>query len=57
MTEKFDDMWDELLSLGVSEETIRTVCQINGWSEDSMHDILYAQFGERIFRCEEEENE
>ena len=46
------EMWDELIEMGVSEETLRIVTDINGYNEDTMHDVLYAAFGEREFEEE-----
>ena len=43
------DMWNMLLEMGVSEETLQVVTDINGYSEETMKDILYAKFGERSF--------
>ncbi len=42
-------MWDCLLELGVSEETIKTVVNINGYRTDVLEDILYATTGYRSF--------
>lgn len=44
-----DEMWDYLLDMGVSEETLQVVTDINGYSEDTMRDILYAVSGYRDF--------
>ncbi len=44
-----DEMWDKLLELGVSEDTLQIVTNINGYSEKTMLDILYAAFGYRDF--------
>ena len=53
---KVMEMWEVLMEVyGVSEETLRIVTDINGLSEETMEDILYAVSGERSF--EEEENE
>lgn len=43
------DMWNMLLEMGVSEETLQVVSCINGYNEETMEDILYAKFGERSF--------
>lgn len=40
-----DNMWDALLDMGVSEETLQIVTDINGYSESTMCDILYAVTG------------
>ena len=37
-----NEMWDRLEEMGVSEETLRVVTDINGYSEETMLDILYA---------------
>lgn len=41
--------WDKLLELGVSEATLRTVTNINGYNLTSLEDILYSDFGYRSF--------
>lgn len=43
------EMWEKLLQMGVSEETLRIVTDINGYSEETMCDILYAAFGDNDF--------
>ena len=50
-----NEMWDKLLELGISEETLNIVTSINGYSEETMLDILYAAFGYRSFDQLEEE--
>lgn len=49
------DMWEELLSMGISEETLQVVTDINGYSTESLEDILYATHGYRSFDQLEEE--
>lgn len=44
-----NDMWDTLLELGVSEETLQVVTYINGYNEEAMCAILYAKYGYRSF--------
>ncbi|MBO5017050.1 MAG: hypothetical protein J6C92_14760 [Bacteroidaceae bacterium] len=44
-----DEMWDYLLDMGVSDETLQIVTDINGYSEQTMCDILYAVSGYRDF--------
>lgn len=45
-----DEMWDYLLeNVGVSEETLQVVTDINGYSEQTMCDILYAVAGYNDF--------
>lgn len=43
------EMWDKLEDLGVSEQTIQIVTDINGYSEETLLDILYAYTGYRSF--------
>lgn len=44
-----EEAWNLLLEMGVSEETLQTVTDINGYNMDSMTDILYSRFGENDF--------
>jgi hypothetical protein len=45
-----DEMWDILREYEIaSEETITVVVNINGYTEDTMLDILYATTGFRNF--------
>ena len=44
-----EEMWNTLLILGVSEETLNIVKCINGYSKETMQDILYATTGYRSF--------
>lgn len=44
-----EEMWNILLLLGVSEETLITIKCINGYSKETMEDILYATTGYRSF--------
>lgn len=45
-----DEMWDRLLELGVSEQTLQIVTSINGYNRETMTDILYAHTGYRTFK-------
>lgn len=47
--ERLDQMWDTLMSLGVSEQTLQIVTSINGYSMDTLTDVLYAHTGYRSF--------
>ena len=40
-----NEMWDTLLGIGVSEQTLQVVTDINGYNEQSMKDILYSVTG------------
>lgn len=42
-------MWEALTQLGVSEQTLQIVTSINGYSTETMCDILYAHTGYRSF--------
>ena len=45
-----DKMWDVLVEMyGVSEDTLRIVTCINGYSEETLLDVLYAVAGIRDF--------
>lgn len=44
-----EEMWDILVDMGVSEETLQIVTDINGYNQQTMEDILYAKFGYRSF--------
>lgn len=48
-------MWDILRDLGICEETLRVVTNINGYSEEIMEEILFSEFGYRSFEQLEEE--
>ena len=46
----FKDMaWDALIDLGVSEQTLQIVTSINGYSQETLTDILYAHTGYNSF--------
>ena len=44
-----NQMWDVLLEQGVSEQTLQIVIAINGYSAETMTDLLYAHTGYRSF--------
>lgn len=44
-----NEMWDILLDIGVSEQTLQVVTDINSYNEQSMKDILYSVTGYRNF--------
>lgn len=51
-----EQMWEILEEqIGVSEQTLQIVTDINGYSEETMCDILYAVTGYRNFDQLEEE--
>lgn len=48
--------WENLVNLGVSEETLRIITAINGYNMETMEDVLYVVTGYRTFdQLEEEE--
>lgn len=55
--EKVNEMWDILVSLGISEEVLEVVTDINGYCEETMTDILFATKGYRDFDQLEEDDE
>ena len=49
-------MWDELRDYWcVSLDVLQVVTDINGYSPETMRDILFATNGERTFNFEDEE--
>ena len=44
-----NEMWDRLNELGVSDQTLQIVTAINGFSVETMQDVLYAHSGYRDF--------
>lgn len=44
-----DEKWDALMNLGVSEQTLQIVTSINGYSLNTLEDVLYAHTGYRSF--------
>ena len=51
-----ENMWDVLVEcFNVSEDTLRIVTAINGYSTDTMESVLYAVAGYRSFGQLEEE--
>lgn len=46
-----DQMWDYLLTIiGVSEETLQIITNINGYSRETLNDVLYAVTSYRSFK-------
>lgn len=44
-----DAMWDTLVGLGVSEQTLQIISAINGYRAETLEDVLYAHTGYRSF--------
>lgn len=54
--ETLSAMWDELRDYwGVSLDVLQVVTDINGYSPETMREILFATNGERTFNFEDEE--
>lgn len=50
MTDKLQEMWDELHDMcGVSEQTLQVITSVNGYSEETLRDVMYAIAGTREF--------
>ena len=44
----FEEVFDKLIELDIATENeVDLVCQINGWTIDTLNDILYARTGYR----------
>ncbi len=50
-------MWDSLQEMGVSEQTLQVVANIEGYSTETMESVLYAFCGYRSFDQLEEEDD
>lgn len=48
-------LWEKLLEIGISEETLQVVTDINGYNAETLLDILYSVTGYRNFEQIEEE--
>lgn len=56
MNNTINSMWEYLENnVGVSDETLRVVTDINGYSEETLLDILYAVTGYHNFEQAEDE--
>ena len=41
------NLWDKLIELGVSQDTLQIITNINGYNTKTLNDVLYAKFGYR----------
>lgn len=48
-TEKIDTMWDILRALDIENQTLQVVTAINGYSVETLEEVLYAVTGYRDF--------
>ena len=44
-----EEKWDKLLEIGVEEQTLQVVTDINGFNHETLEDILYCITGYRDF--------
>ena len=51
-----DQMWDALIDKGVTEQTLDLITSINGYSKDTLHDVLFAYTGYRDFEQANSDN-
>lgn len=53
-----EQLWDSLINNGIATESeLRLVTCINGYSVETLNDVLYARTGERSWSDEEEEED
>jgi hypothetical protein len=53
-----DQLWDKLIESGIAtEEELKLVTCINGYTVETLNDVLFARTGERSWDEEEEEHE
>lgn len=46
---ELNEMWDKLMELGVSEQTLSIITDINGYNAQTMRDVLYTHTGYNDF--------
>jgi hypothetical protein len=51
------DAWERLIELGISEQALRIVTNINGYNLDTLEDVLYSEYGYRNFEQFNDESE
>lgn len=44
-----NEIWDKLIDLGVCEQALQLCTDLDGYSEDTLYNILYAHTGYRNF--------
>lgn len=52
-----NEIWDRLKDIGVEEQTLQIVTDINGFTKETLLDVLYAYSGYRNFEQMESEEE
>lgn len=56
VNDEVNQAWDTLINMGVSEETLQIITAINGYTLETLEDVLYAAYGYRSFdQLEDEE--
>lgn len=51
MHAKTDKLWDRIVNAGIaSEDTLRVVTAINGYSVETLNDVIYAVSGVRNWK-------
>ncbi len=56
MFNRENEIWDYILERGIAtEETLKVVTSINGYSEEALNDLLYAVTGYRYMEQIEDE--
>lgn len=52
-----DQLWDKLIESGIAtEEELKLVTCINGYTVETLNDVLYARTGERSWDEEDDED-
>lgn len=52
-----EEAWDALTEEGISEETLQIITSINGYSIDTLEDVLFAAVGYESFDQLDDEDE
>ena len=51
MHTKIDKLWDRIVNAGIaSEDTLRVITAINGYSVETLNDVIYAVSGLRNWK-------
>lgn len=51
MHTKIDKLWDRIVNAGIaSEDTLRVITAINGYSVDTLNDVIYVVSGLRNWK-------
>lgn len=55
MAKTISEKWDKLIEMGVCEQTLQIVTSINGYTDETLNDVLYAYAGYNDFDQLEED--